>query len=112
MQPFEPSEAKALPLKNLNNCLSCDAFVYISLAPNRPVLENELEKIYYTEVDGLQFYSKLVDIMRFKFSRMPSLATLPATGMEGHEWEKWWLEQHPNTHPDTEMAVYFYKKLK
>jgi len=105
-------EAKELPLKNFNNCLGCDAFVYITFAPaNRPT-EADLERIYYTKNGDQEFYSKIVDIERFDFNRMPSIATLPATGMEAHEWCLWWLEQHPQTQADTKIAVYYYKKVK
>ena len=105
-------ETNELPLKNYNNCLACDAFVYIHFAPAGSIPEKDLEKIYYTKNGDQEFYSQIVDVQRFKFSRMPSLATFQATGMEGLEWCKWWLEQFPNTQEDTEMAVYYYKKIK
>lgn len=104
-------EAKELPLKNFNNCLACDAFVYITFAPAKGLSEDDLQRIYYTKNGGEEFYSRIVDIQRFDFWRMPSLATLPATGMEGHEWAKWWIEQYPETAADTKMAVYYYKKI-
>lgn len=105
-------QTKELPLKNLNNCLACDAFVYITFAPSKSLSETDLEKIYYTKNGEHEFYSQIVDILRFDFSRMPSIATLPATGMESHEWRRWWLEQYPETKEDTLLSVYYYKKVK
>jgi len=103
---------KELPLKNYNNCLACDAFVYINFAPPRLLTDADLATIYYTKNGEEEFYSQIVDIQRFDFSRMPSLATLPATGMEAHDWCRWWMTQYPNTQATTEMAVYYYKKIK
>lgn len=105
-------EVKTLPLKNLNNCLACDAFVYITFAPENRPTEADLERIYLSKIGEEEFYSKIVDIQQFEFMRMPSIATLPATGMEAHEWCLWWLEQYPQTKEDTKLAVYYYKKVK
>ncbi len=112
METTLKKETKELPLKNLNNCLACDAFVYITFAPAKTLSEIDLEKIYYTKNGNEEFYSQIVDIIRFDFERMPSIATLPATGMESHEWRQWWLQQYPDTKPDTKLAVYYYKKTE
>lgn len=105
----EPQELK---LKNYNNCLACDAFVYIQKAPERPVTDADLEKVFFTWHEGKEIFFKLVDILRFEFLRMPSIATLPATGMEGIEWCEWWKLDHPDVTDKTLMAVYYYKKIK
>lgn len=110
--PNERGEVKELPLKNYNNCLSCDAFNYITFAPARPITDEDLEKIYLVKNGDEIFYCKIVDLYRCKFSRMPTIATFPAFGMEGYEWQIWWLEQYPQTTDDTEMVVYQYKKIK
>ena len=105
-------EAKELPLKNLNNCLACDAFNYITFAPDRSVSEIDLYKIYYVKNGDEAFYCQIVDMYRCNFSRVPTIATISATGMEAHEWVLWWLEQYPETTAETKMAVYQYKKIK
>ena len=108
-------EAKPLPLKNVNNCLaSSEMFNYIHFAPKESIAESKLDAIYYTETDGHHFYSQIVDIYRIEFFRlsMSTVITGPATGMESHEWAAWWMEQFPETRPDTKMAVYTYKKIK
>ncbi len=38
--------------------------------------------------------------------------TLPATGLEAHEWKYEWLQKFPQTKADTVMGVYYYKKVK
>lgn len=107
-----PQEVKELPLKNYNNCLACDAFNYITFAPARLLTDADLEKVYLVKNGEENFYCKIVDLYRCEFSRMPSIATFPAHGMEGYEWQQWWLSQHPETKPHTEMVVYQYKKIK
>ena len=106
METFE------LKLKNYNNCLNCEAFVYISFAPKKEITEADLARIYYTENGADKFYSRIVDFQRFEFLRMPSIATFPAVGMEANEWRQWWLEQYPQTKMDDVMAVYYYKKVE
>ena len=101
-----------LKLKNYNNCLACDAFNYITFAPSRMLSENDLEKVYLVKNDDEYFFCKIVDVYRCDFWRMPSIATISATGMEAHEWREWWIRQHPNTDRKTQMIVYQYKKIK
>jgi hypothetical protein len=104
------AKAQELKLKNYNGCFGCDAFVYIHFAPGRLLTDEDLQKIYYTSIGDGEMYLQIVDVLRFYFKDTPSIATLPATGMESHEWKPWWLSQHPETKPDTEMCVYYYKK--
>lgn len=103
--------AQELKLKNLNNCLACDAFVYITVAPSRRIVDADFEKVFFTWHEGRQVFFKMVDMLRFDFARMPSIATLPATGMEGIEWCNWYQQDHPDVQKDTLMAVYYYKKI-
>jgi len=105
-------EVKELPLKNLNNCLACDAFNYITFAPDRSITDKDLQKVYYVKNGDEAFYCQIVDLYRCDFSRMPTIATISATGMEAHEWALWWLEQYPETTAETKMVVYQYKKIK
>jgi len=101
---------KELKLTNENNILECDAFVKINLAPGQ-LKESDFDQVYLVKHNGKDIFVKIVDILRVSFSRVSSIMTLPATGHESHEWRRQWREKHADTTDDTEMAVYYYKKV-
>lgn len=107
-------EAKELKLPNYNNCLACDAFIQINIAPQHVITEKDFDRMYSVKHEEKEFYMKLVDIKLLTYDELNvcSHMTLPATGLEAHEWRAWWMEKHPTTKPDTKMAVYYYKKHK
>ncbi len=105
-------EAKEMKIPNLNNCLACDAFIQINIAPASLIPESSMNKLYYVNHEGQDIYMRLIDILRIDFAEISSLMTLPATGMESHEWRDDWLAKYPDTKADTKMCIYYYKKHK
>ena len=105
-------EAKELKLPNYNNCLACDAFIQIHFAPDKPVMETDLDRLYHVKHEDQDIYMQLVDLQRIPFKNIESIITFPATALEAHDWKACWLEKYPETKPDTMMCVYYYKKKK
>lgn len=101
-----------LKLKNFNNSLACNAFIYIHFAPAKEITDADMDKVYLVKNEGEEFFVKLVDFLRFYFHAAASIITLPATGLEAQDWKKEWLHQHPNTKVDTVMCAYYYKKVE
>ncbi len=102
---------KELKILNSNNKLLCDAFIEIHFAPPRETFtEKDFEKIYVIQKGEDSIFVQLVAFTRIAFTNVPSVLTMPATAMESHEWRAYWLSRYPNTKPDTEMAVYCYKR--
>lgn len=106
------STAKEIKLPNYNNVLACDGFIQIHFAPDRPIMESELSHIYHVKHEDQDIYMQLVDLHRVPFSKIQTIMTFPATGLDNDEWRAWWMEKYPKTTPDTEMCVYYYKKKK
>jgi hypothetical protein len=104
-------EAQKLKLPNENNCLACDAFIVINFAPKDPVKEEDLKRIYFI---NNEFNAQIVDLKILTFDQVNvcSHITLPATGLEAHEWRLLWKQKNPAIKPETKMCVYYYKKLK
>jgi hypothetical protein len=100
-----------LKLKNDNNKLACQAFVVIQFAPQGSVRDSDLYNTYLVKTAAGDIYCQLVDFIRIPFSKISSLITLPAAGIESREWCKKWKEKYPSTTADTEMGVYCYMRV-
>jgi hypothetical protein len=100
-----------LKLRNDNNKLACDAFLVIQFAPIGPVKDSDLYSTHLVKTKDGDIYCQLVDFLRLPFSKISSLITLPAAGVESREWCKKWKEKYPSTTDDTEMGVYYYKRV-
>lgn len=100
--------------KNFNNKLQSDSFVHISLAPATGVTESKAAEPIIISVTGkpdIFARVQLVDILRLKFHQLLSIHTLPSHGMLCHDFAEWWACKYPNCQADTQIAVYYYKRI-
>lgn len=103
-------QATTIDIPNDNNKLYCNAFVQIGPALG-PVTSAVFEKIYAVKVgEGDIRYYQLLDFVRLRFQQISSADTIPATGLEAHEWKARYKEQHPDITDDTVLTVYYFKK--
>lgn len=102
---------KTLTLTPFNNCLQCDAFLYITRDAGRPISEKDLEQVFLIKSDEHEFFARVVDVYRVTFGWMPGMATIAATGLELQDWKAWYKSQHPDTNNETKFLVLSYKKV-
>lgn len=96
-----------LAIPNINQKLQCNMFIHVALAPKRSVLDTELPIRYKIKSDDQEFEADMIDFLRIKLKDLPSVITYPSHGIPAHEFR-----QARNTvHPDTEYAVFIYKKV-
>lgn len=91
---------------NLNNKLSCAAFVHIDKAPPNPVQECQLGQEYIMQTaDGSHDPVKvqLISFSRLQPGEMYDCFSLASHGLDAYDF----LQQFP---PDN-LAVYYYKKI-
>lgn len=105
-------EAKKLFLANDNNRLQCDAFTQVHFAPEQPIRESDMSRLYVVRINDVDVFLQMVDLIRIPFKNIGSLVTLPASGKESAEWKRDFLKLYPSTTDETPMAVYMYRKLK
>ncbi|HYC27875.1 MAG TPA: hypothetical protein VEB42_03650 [Chitinophagaceae bacterium] len=107
-------ETRLLNLEDLNNKLECFGFTVIHFSPPKGVITTaDFNRLYVVKrEDGKSILVKLVDFARIPFGKIGSILTIPATGFEAHVWRQHWLQKHPNTRDETEMAVYCYIKQR
>lgn len=108
-------DPKRLVLENGNNCLALDVFLQINVAPPRsrlPHYEQIADQLYVVEHEGNQVFVRLIEIWFLKFREISSIDTLMVSGLRSGEWKLRFLEKHPETTEESEMAIYCYKKEK
>ncbi len=68
-------EKKELKLPNYNNCLACDAFIQIHFAPDQPVMESDLNRLYHVKYEDQDYYLMLVNMLRLPFRDIQTVMT-------------------------------------
>lgn len=101
--------ATKIEIANENNKLHCDAFVQIGPEPGK-LTDAAFEKVYAIDVDGETRFYKLADYYRLRFIDVGSCFTIPACGLESHEWRARERQNNLNLTDDTKMAIYYFKR--
>lgn len=106
-------KAKQLTMTDLIDKKHCQCMVDISQAPPDPVPETRLRETVFdiTFEDGTRGHYQCIDLIRVSLQNLTTLTTHLSHGMESFDFVKWWLDKYPHHKLDTEMAIYFYKKI-
>lgn len=104
---------------NFNGKLATDHFIHIDLAPAKRIPERVLNGtiIEIQTKDGSHppVLAKVDDLARFPFSSCPQIAsclTWCSHGLDPADLTRQIQSKYQDIEPTTEMAIYFYKKLK
>jgi len=90
--------------------------VHIDLAPKQRISEQVLQSTII-EIKTLDESHpatkwKLESIYSLQLHQLTSVTSLPSHGMESFEFAKWFITNNEGVNPQTEIAVYYYRKLK
>lgn len=97
---------KTLTIPNYNNKLACDVFVHIAPAPKVAVTQSDLPKRFKINSDKQEFEAELVELIKFKFGRIPSILIYASHGMDADNF----YHSSTNINMQDDYAVYVYKK--
>lgn len=105
---------KTLPT-NLNRKFGSDAFVHIDRVPQAPLTDKKAERITVelSAADGSHppVLVRLEDVARVPLDKIPSIITWCSHGMDRFHLVKHMLETYPELRFDSEVAIYFYRKV-
>jgi hypothetical protein len=101
---------------NYNNKMGCTGFVHIDLPPEQKPLISELDTIMVKIVTADSSHSPVIvnlfDILFLPLKKMTGLITISSHGMEAMEFANFMIKKYPERVTlDTELAVYYYKKV-
>ena len=124
MQETVIRNAKPLKIQNLNNKFDQDEFIEIHYAPPRAsfnkdgvyrgvFLESDFENtVYVIDNNGSPVFVKLTGFARVLFKNLLNEETQAAAGLNSYYWRCQFMMKYPKTTMDSEMAIYYYKKVK
>ncbi|THU34229.1 hypothetical protein FAM09_24740 [Niastella caeni] len=101
---------------NFNNKLACDCMIHIDIAPKAHVSAHVLESTIIEIIIADESYPatkwKLESIYPLKLFQLTSVSSMPSHGMESFEFAKWFLTNNVGANSQTEIAIYYYRKMK
>jgi hypothetical protein len=112
---METEQAKELKIINHNNCLSAEVFITIGFAPAKekiPTWQVIESALFYTAINEQKLFLKCIDVRLMLFKNIYGDLTLWAYGKMLDDYREWWLKEHPETKPETEMIICYYKKAE
>lgn len=90
--------------------------VHIDLAPSQKVpdqvLQETIIEIITDDESSPPTQWKLESIYPLKLHQLTSVSTLPSHGLESFEFAKWFIYNNAGSNTNTEVAVYYYRKLE
>lgn len=90
--------------------------VHIDIAPKQTVsaqvLENTIIEIKTLDDSHPSTKWKIESIYPMKLYQLTSISTLPSHAMESFDFAKWIISNNDNLNPQSDVAVYYYRKLK
>jgi hypothetical protein len=101
---------------NFNNKLACECMIHIDLAPKQPVpgsvLQSTIVEIRTKDESHPPTNWKLESIYTLQLYQLTSVTTLPSHAMESFDFAKWIITNNEGVNPQSDVAVYYYRKLK
>lgn len=99
---------------NYNHKLSCDIFVHLDVAPPERVPQQVLDETIFIinvmDQSHPPVTVKLDDVVRFPMRDLREICTLLSHGMSKQEYFR--FTEDKKWQPDTELALYYYRKVK
>lgn len=120
---IDTSNAKPLKIENENNRLDQQEFSVIHFAPARAhfdshgelvpgVRQKDFDRVYVVQHQGKDLYVKLKDFLRIPFKKISNGYTQQSCGQDAYFWKFDFMTKYPKTTNETEMAIYYYERVR
>ena len=106
------SNEKEITLEtNFNNKLDCDRFIHIQPPWPEGIPESMVIKITTRDKSHVPVKARVFDSIKQKFGQLSAAFIYLSHGMDVNDFKEMISKKAPSVNDETEVAVYFYKKI-